>query len=42
MPSLTYVYRDGSGRTVRVIGASAACKRGLDVSVQEQDDRVLA
>ena len=42
MPSLTYAYQDGSRRTVRVIGASAACKRGLDASVHEQGDRVSA
>lgn len=40
MPSLTNVYQDGSRRKVRAIGAGAACKRRLDVSVHEQDDRV--
>lgn len=42
MPSLSYVFRSGSRTTIRVIGAGAACKRGLDGSVQEQGDRVLA
>lgn len=41
MLSVAYVFQDVARRKVRVVGASAACKRGLDVSVREQDDRAL-